>query len=80
MESHGLMHGTPRPKYGIYAPVYTPSGVAAFARDMESAQQVWSAESGYPGDPSYREFYRDLGYDLDYDYIKPYLHCCSPFS
>ena len=74
MESHGLMHAAPRPKYGIYAPVYTPNGVAAFARDMESAQQVWSAESGYPGDPNYREFYRDLGYDLDYDYIKPYLH------
>ena len=74
-ESHGVLHGTPRPKYGIYAPVYCPqTGVAAFARDMESAQQVWSAESGYPGDPRYREFYRDLGYDLDYDYIKPYLH------
>jgi len=74
MESHGIMHATPRPKYGIYAPVYTPNGVAAFGRDMESAQQVWSAQTGYPGDPSYREFYRDLGYDLDYDYIKPYLH------
>nr|MDA8243613.1 DUF1957 domain-containing protein [Elusimicrobiota bacterium] len=43
-------------------------------RDMESAQQVWSAETGYPGDHRYREFYRDLGYDLEYDYIKPYLH------
>ncbi|WP_428898571.1 1(,)4-alpha-glucan branching enzyme [Parelusimicrobium proximum] len=74
MESHGVLHGIPRPKYGIYSPVYTPAGVAAFARDMESAQQVWSADSGYPGDASYREFYRDLGYDLDYDYIKPYLH------
>lgn len=74
MESHGVMHSVPRPKYGIYAPVYTPNGVAAFARDMESAQQVWSAQSGYPGDPNYREFYRDLGYDLDYEYIKPYLH------
>ncbi len=75
LESHGILHGTPRPKYGIYAPVYCPqTGVAAFARDMESAQQVWSAESGYPGDARYREFYRDLGYDLDYDYIKPYLH------
>lgn len=75
MESHGILHGTPRPKYGIYAPVYCPqTGVAAFARDMESAQQVWSADSGYPGDGRYREFYRDLGYDLDYDYIKPYLH------
>jgi 1,4-alpha-glucan branching enzyme len=74
MESHGLMHASPRPKYGVYAPVYTPQGVAAFARDMESAQQVWNAQTGYPGDPRYREFYRDLGYDLDYDYVKPYLH------
>ncbi len=74
MESHGILHGTPRPKYAIYAPVYCPNGVAAFSRDMESAQQVWSAESGYPGDSRYREFYRDLGYDLDYDYVKPYLH------
>jgi len=29
---------------------------------------------GLPGDPDYREFYRDLGYDLDYDYVRPYLH------
>jgi 1,4-alpha-glucan branching enzyme len=73
-EAHGALHAVPRPKYGVYAPLYCPTGVAAFARDMESAQQVWSAENGYPGDPCYREFYRDLGYDLDYDYIKPYLH------
>lgn len=74
LEAHGILYGTPRPKYGVFAPVYCPSGVAAFARDMETAHQVWSAESGYPGDPDYREFYRDLGYDLDYEYIKPYLH------
>lgn len=74
LESHGILYGTPRPKYGVFAPVYCPSGVAAFSRDMETAHQVWSAESGYPGAAEYREFYRDLGYDLDYDYVKPYLH------
>ncbi|MFA5160938.1 MAG: 1,4-alpha-glucan branching protein domain-containing protein [Elusimicrobiales bacterium] len=74
METHGVLYGSPRPRYGVYAPVYCPSGVAAFARDMESAHQVWSAEMGYPGDHRYREFYRDLGYDLEYEYIKPYLH------
>jgi 1,4-alpha-glucan branching enzyme len=47
--------------------------VAAFARDPESSQQVWSAEYGYPGDPWYREFYRDVGWDLDYDYVRPYI-------
>jgi 1,4-alpha-glucan branching enzyme len=74
MEAHGLLYGRPRPRYGVYAPVYCPSGVAAFGRDMESAHQVWSADAGYPGDSRYREFYRDVGYDLDYNYIRPYLH------
>lgn len=73
-EAHGILYAQPRPKYGVFAPIYCPSGVAVFARDMETAQQVWSAESGYPGDVDYREFYRDIGYDLDYNYVKPYLH------
>jgi len=73
-DSHGLLYASPRPKYGVFAPIYTPNGVAAFGRDLESSKQVWSAEEGYPGDYSYREFYRDVGYDLDYDYVKPYLH------
>ena len=34
----------------------------------------WSADEGYPGDADYREFYRDIGYDLDYEYIKEYIH------
>jgi 1,4-alpha-glucan branching enzyme len=41
---------------------------------MESSKQVWSAKQGYPGDYDYREFYRDVGFDLDYDYVRPYLH------
>jgi 1,4-alpha-glucan branching enzyme len=73
VDTHGLLDAAPRPRYGAYAPVYTPAGVAAFARDQESSSQVWSAEIGYPGDPVYREFYRDVGYDLDYDYVKPYI-------
>lgn len=73
VDAHGILYGTPRPKYGIYAPVYCPNGVAAFGRDIESSKQVWSSEEGYPGDYDYREFYRDLGYDGHYDYIKPFL-------
>ncbi len=74
VDAHGIMHADPRPKYGVYAPVYTENGVAAFARDLESSEQVWSSEIGYPGDGLYREFHKDAGYELDYDYIKPYLH------
>jgi 1,4-alpha-glucan branching enzyme len=73
IDTHGLLHARPRPRYGVYAPVFTPHGLAAFGRDLESAKQVWSRHEGYPGDPHYRDFYRDIGYDLDYDYVKPYL-------
>ncbi|MBM3243807.1 MAG: DUF1957 domain-containing protein, partial [Candidatus Omnitrophica bacterium] len=74
-DSHGILHGKPRPKYGVFAPVYCKgSGVACFARDLESSKQVWSSIEGYPGDYNYREFYRDIGFDLEYDYIKPYIH------
>jgi 1,4-alpha-glucan branching enzyme len=74
VDTHGILHGEPRPKYGVFAPVRTPHGVHAFGRDMESSKQVWSAVEGYPGDYEYREYYRDIGFDLDYDYIKPYIH------
>ncbi|SDU23066.1 1,4-alpha-glucan branching enzyme [Verrucomicrobium sp. GAS474] len=73
VDSHGVLFAEPRPAYGIFAPIFTPSGPAAFGRDVESSKQVWSAEEGYPGDVNYREFYRDVGFDLDYDYIRPYI-------
>ncbi|MFH1406983.1 MAG: DUF1957 domain-containing protein, partial [Candidatus Omnitrophota bacterium] len=74
LDAHGVLHAAPRPKYGVFAPVYTKGGVAVFGRDLESSRQVWSSVEGYPGDYCYREFYRDVGYDLDYDYIRPYIH------
>jgi 1,4-alpha-glucan branching enzyme len=64
LDAHGLMFANPPPVRAIYAPCYTPAGPAAFARDRESSRQVWSARGGYPGDPAYREFYRDIGFDL----------------
>jgi len=67
------MNGKPAPRYGVYAPVYTENGVAVFGRDPVSSKQVWSAEEGYPGDFHYRDFYRDAGFDLDIEYIKPYI-------
>ena len=74
VDTHGILFADSRPQYGVYAPLYCPSGVAAFGRDMESSEQVWSAQEGYPGDKHYRDFYRDIGFDLPLDYIKPYIH------
>ncbi|TYO93888.1 1,4-alpha-glucan branching protein domain-containing protein [Desulfallas thermosapovorans] len=73
VDTHGITHSRPAPLYGTYAPVCTRAGVAAFGRDPDSSRQVWDRHSGYPGDPWYREFYRDIGYDLDLSYIGPFL-------
>ncbi|MEW5785260.1 MAG: 1,4-alpha-glucan branching protein domain-containing protein [Bacillota bacterium] len=72
--THGVLYASPRPKYGVYSPILTPAGVAAFGRDPETSKQVWSSQEGYPGDYDYREFYRDIAYDLPLDYIGPHLH------
>src|SRR5438093_4042703 len=74
LETHGITRADHRPRYGVYAPIYCPSGLAVFARDPDCSRQVWSSVEGYPGDYDYREFYRDIGHDLDFDYIHPYIH------
>ncbi|MGH7966893.1 MAG: 1,4-alpha-glucan branching protein domain-containing protein [Candidatus Binatia bacterium] len=41
--------------------IFSREGIGAataFIREPESAQQVWSRERGYPGDPWYLEFYK----------------------
>ena len=69
LDAHGLMFGEPRPRFAIFSPYDLPAGPAVFARDRESSKQVWSAREGYPGDPAYRDFYRDIGRELPEDYL-----------
>ncbi len=72
--AHGLLFADQSSPYGVYSPLVLPNGAAAFGRDIPSSQAVWSSEDGYPGDFSYRDFYRDIGFDLPLDYIRPWLH------
>jgi 1,4-alpha-glucan branching enzyme len=80
LDAHGLLLGNPQPQRAIYAPCYTPAGPAAFARDRDSSRQVWSAEEGYPGHPAYREFYRDVGFDLPLEHLGPIARGVRKFS
>jgi 1,4-alpha-glucan branching enzyme len=80
LDAHGLLFGKPCPRRSIYAPCYTPAGPAAFARDRDSSRQVWSAQGGYPGDPAYREFYRDAGFDLPLEHLGAVGHGTRKFS
>jgi len=73
LETHALLHGQPAALGGGWLPVMSPAGVACFGRDPESSRQIWSATEGYPGDPLYREFHRDIGHEREYGYIRPFL-------
>src|SRR5262245_32947859 len=72
LDTHGITLATPQPVHGVYAPVACPSGLAAYGRDPHTATEVWSAESGYPADPWYRDFHRDIGYDLPSELLGPF--------
>ena len=74
VDSHGVDHAEPRPQFGVHAPIYCPSGVAAFARHPMTSKLVWSKSVGYPADFNYREYYRDIGHELDQHYLEPYQY------
>lgn len=72
-DTHSITHASEAPRHGVHAPLACNNGVAVFARDPDSSRQVWSSQEGYPGDFDYREYYSDIGFELDMDYIAPYL-------
>ncbi len=72
-DTHGLLYANPRPAFGVYAPILPRPGLAVFGRDRKSSMQVWSSKVGYPGDTEYRDFYRDIGFDLDSSYLENQL-------
>ncbi|MEE9394603.1 MAG: 1,4-alpha-glucan branching protein domain-containing protein [Planctomycetota bacterium] len=74
LDHHGIVGADPRPKHDHYRPAEIAEGLFAFGRDPRCSEQVWSSKVGYPGDPAYRELYRDIGYDADYRAIRPYLN------
>jgi 1,4-alpha-glucan branching enzyme len=73
VDSHAIENAEPRPMFGVTAPLALPNGTAAFGREPTASRRVWSRDEGYPGDGWYRDFYRDIGFDLDFDYIKPFI-------
>ena len=73
METHGVLLADPAPKYGVFAPIKTPSGLLVLGREQASSVEVWSRQRGYPGHPDYREFYKDISKELDREYLGEYF-------
>ncbi len=73
VDTHGLLQADAIANDGVYAPVLTAENLACFARDPASSREVWSAQEGYPGDGRYRDFYGDIGHELDMEYIRDFI-------
>ncbi|MBP7095263.1 MAG: DUF1957 domain-containing protein [Spirochaetia bacterium] len=73
VSTRGALLGDPVPERGSYAPTRSANGLSFFIRDVDSTDAVWSENSGYPADPAYRDFYRDIGFDLGLDYVAPFI-------
>lgn len=78
-DTTAVEYASPAPNRKLLAPLMTRYGVTVFPRDPESSEQVWSATDGYPGHFDYREYYRDIGWDLgwndleEWEHIRPYV-------
>lgn len=73
VNENGLLEGDTKNHYGTNRPIVTPNNVACFGIDQMTRAAVWSREAGYPGHPNYKEWYRDLGYEADWDYLPDYF-------
>lgn len=52
---------TPPPEFrSEYEHYALPTGEVVFSRDPETTVKVWSGDTGYPGDPYYLEFHKQL--------------------
>lgn len=74
LSAQSIVLSQDKPENGTYAPVKCPNGLYCFPRDYNLSSLVWSSSEGYPCDKDYREFFRDIGYDLPMEYIEPYIH------
>ena len=73
VNTHGLRQGDTKCFYDVEAPVITDSGLCIFGIDDKTKGQVWSKGNGYPGDSRYKEWYKDVVWDADWDYIPEYF-------
>ena len=73
LETHGVLLAKPAPKYGVFAPIKTPAGLYCMGREQSSSMEVWSRKTGYPGHPEYREFFRDIAYEREPEYLGDYF-------
>ena len=73
VDGRALEHASPPAFHGIHAPVYCPSGVAAFGRDRTGGWLMGCDTFGHPTDAAYRDNGTDIADELQSDYLRPFM-------
>ncbi len=73
VDAHSLRNASSFVEFNKGGAALCPSGAVVFGRDEATARQVWSAEDGFPAAPVYRDYHRDVGYELPEAEIVPFL-------
>lgn len=73
VDARGLERAIPTPRSGTLSGVRSPAELLVFGRDAKLCAAVGGRSRGFPSDPLYREFYRDLGDELDPALLEPLL-------
>lgn len=71
--TNAILFADPAPIAGTFAPLMSVNNFYFFGQDHEASHAVLSHDHGYPGSSVYRDFFRDIGFDLDHDYIAPWI-------
>ena len=63
--------GIDRTKYDPYSVYKTYGGINIFVRDKTSSEYI-IGDSSYPSNPVYRDFYKDIGYEREIEYLREF--------
>ncbi len=73
LDPRAVTTADPPPFAAGFCPIKTSCGFHAFIRDPASTKAVLDPDSGYPAAREYRDFYRDVGYDLPDELVAEFL-------
>ena len=73
IDSRGLENASEEPVHGPHAPVYSPSGVASFARERKGTHLIGCTPEGRPLDGLFRDNTHDLIHSLPMEYLREHM-------
>jgi 1,4-alpha-glucan branching enzyme len=73
VDTHGLTLGDNLESRGSFYPVKTPAGIFILARDFYASRELEELKISCHRDPLYRDYHRDVGYELAAEMVSPFL-------